>query len=87
MNSDSHEDHPSNNQARNTTSPRIQEDCYTQVAEEIEGTDTKKLSQELSRTTKWNLGALSRLNKYVLHSLRTHSGDISEFKRGKPKKV
>ena len=39
INRDIHEDHPRNNQARNTNLPRIHEDYITQMSEEIEGID------------------------------------------------
>ena len=60
---DSQEDHPKNNQTRNTNSPRIQEDYITEVSKETEGRVTegkKKLSQVFSGTEKRILGALSR---------------------------
>ena len=41
-NRDNHEDHPRNNQARNTNSPRVQEDYITQVSEETGGKVTKE---------------------------------------------
>ena len=40
------EEHPRNDQSRNTSVPRINEEFITQVSEEIEGRVTKKLSQE-----------------------------------------
>ena len=53
------QEHLMNHQARNTAVPKTDEDCITQVSEEIEGRVTKKLSQEFSRTKSRILGALS----------------------------
>ena len=50
MNKENHEDHLKNIQARNTSSPRSQENYLTQVSEEIEGRVTKNFFQESSKT-------------------------------------
>ena len=77
INSDNPENHPRNNQARNTTSPRVQGDYISQVSEETEGRVTKKLSQEFSRTEDRILSALSRLDEFLLNpQARVHSGPI-----------
>ena len=71
------EEHPRNGQSRNTSVPRINEECITQVSEQIEGRFTKKLSQEFSRTDSRILGALSKLDEFLLKpQLRTHSGTV-----------
>ena len=71
-------EHPSNGQSRNTSVPRINEECITQVSEEIEGGITKKLSQEFSRTESHILGALSKLDEFLFHpEIRTHSGTVT----------
>ena len=71
------EEHPWNGQSRNTFVPRINEDYITQVSEEIEGRVTKKLSQEFSRTESRILGALSKLDEFLLNpQIRTHSGTV-----------
>ena len=71
------EEHPRNGQSRNTSVPRINEEDITQVSEEIEGRVTKKLSQEFSRTESHILGALSKLDEFLLNpQLRTHSGTV-----------
>ena len=44
INRDNHEEHPKNNQARDTNVPRFQEDYITQLSKEVEGRVTKKLS-------------------------------------------
>ena len=71
------EEHPRNGQSRNTSVPRINEEYITQVSEDIEGRITKKLSQEFSRTESRILGALSKLDEFLLNSqVRTHSGTV-----------
>ena len=73
------EETPRNGQSRNTSVPRINEEYITQVSEEIEGRVTKKLSQEFSRTKSRILGALSKLNEFLLNlQVRTHSGTVPE---------
>ena len=71
------EDHPRNGQSRNTSAPRINEEYITQVSEEIEGRVSKKLSQEFSRTESLTLGALSKLDEFLLNpQTRTNSGTV-----------
>ena len=71
------EEHPRNGQSRNTSVPRINEEYITQVSEEIEGRVTRKLSQEFSRTESRILGALSKLDRFLLNpQIRTHSGTV-----------
>ena len=71
------EEHPRNVQSRNTSVPRINEEYITQVSEEIEGRVTKELSEEFSRTESRILGALSKLNEFLLNpQIRTHSGIV-----------
>ena len=73
---------PRNGQSRNTSVPRINEEYVTQVSEEIEGKVTKNLSQEFSRTESRILGALSKLDEFLLNQqygripkpFREHSG-------------
>ena len=67
INTDTHEDHYRNNRARNTIFDRTHEDYITQVSDEIESRVLKKLSQEFSRTESLLLGALSRLNEFLLN--------------------
>ena len=65
--------------SRNTSVPRINEEYITQVSEEIEGRVTKKLSQEYNRTESRILGALSKLDEFLLNQqIRTHSGTVPE---------
>ena len=71
------EKHPRNGQSRNTSVPRIKEEYITQVSEEIEGRVSKKLSQEFSRTESRILGALSKLDEFLLNQqIRTHSETV-----------
>ena len=71
------EEHPRNGQSRNTSVLRINEDYITQVFEEIEGRVTEKLSQEFRRTESRILGALSKLDEFLLNpQIRTHSGAV-----------
>ena len=72
-------EHPRNGQSRNTSVPRINEEYITQVSEEIEGRVMKKLSQEYSRTEFRILGALSKIDEFLLkQQIRTHSGTVPE---------
>ena len=71
------EEHPSNGQSRNASVPRINEVYTTQVFEQIESRVTKKLSQEFSRTESRILGALSKLDEFLLNQqIRTHSETV-----------
>ena len=71
------EENPRNGQSRNTSVPRINEEYITQVSEEIEGRVSKKLSQEFSRTESRILGALSKLDEFLLNQqIRTHSETV-----------
>ena len=55
--------------AQNSSPPRFQEDYITQVSEEIEGRVTKRLSKEFSRTENRILGALARLDDFLMNPL------------------
>ena len=71
------EEHPRNGQSRNTSVPGINEECITQLFEEIESRVSKKLSLEFSRTESRILGALSKLDEFLLNpQVRTHSGTV-----------
>ena len=56
-----------NNQSQNTLNPGMAEELIIQVSEEIKGRVTKKLSQEFSRTESRILGALSKLDEFLLN--------------------
>ena len=81
---ETHEENPKNGQSRNTSVPRINEEYITQLSEEIEGRVTKKLSQEYSRTESRILGALSKLDEFLLNQqMRMHSGTVPETFRNR----
>ena len=68
-----------NGQSRNTSVPRINEENIKQVSEQIEDRVTIRLSQVFSRTESRILGALSKLEEFLLNQqIRTHSGTVSE---------
>ena len=71
------EENPRNGQSRNTSVPRIDEEYITQLSEQIESRVTKKLSQEFSRTESRILGALSKLDEFLLNQqIQTHSETV-----------
>ena len=53
--------------AQNILDPELTQDFISQVSEEIEGRVTKKLSKEFSRTESRILGALSKLDEFLLN--------------------
>ena len=55
------------NHSQNTLDPEMAQDYISQVSEEIEGRVTKKLSKEFSRTESRILGALSKLDEFLLN--------------------
>ena len=74
-----------NNQSQNSATPGITEYYIAQVSEEIEGTVTKKLSQEFNKTESRILSALAKLDEFLLNpQLWTFSGTIPERRRRKP---
>ena len=75
LNKENCAEHPRSNLAQNLNVPRSQEDDITQVSEEIEGRVTKRLSKEFSRTENRKLGALARLDDFLMNPLlQGHSG-------------
>ena len=75
LNKENCEEHQRSNVAQNSSVLRSQEDYITQVSEEIGGRVTKKLTQEFSKTENPMLGALSRLDDFLLNLLiQGHSG-------------
>ena len=67
---------------QNSKVSRSQEDYKTQISEEIEGRVTKKLPQEFSRTEIRILGALSRLDDFLINPLiHGHFGTALETSR------
>ena len=82
LNKENCEEHPRSNLAQNSNVPRSQEDYITQVSEEIEGRVTKKLSQEFGRTENRILGALARLDDFLMNPLlQGHPGTTLETSR------
>ena len=82
LNKENCEDYPRSNLASISNVSRSQEDYITQVSEEIEGRVTKKLSQEFSRTETRILGALARLDDFLMNPLlQGHSGTTPEASR------
>ena len=69
LNKENCEENPRSNKAQNSGAPRLQEDYITQVSEEIEGRVTKGLSKEFIRTENRILGALARLDDFLLNPL------------------
>ena len=56
-----------NNHSQNTLDPEMAQEYISQVSEEIEGRVIKKLSKELSRRESRILGALSKLDEFLLN--------------------
>ena len=56
-----------NSRGQNTLDPESTQDYISQVSEEIEGRVTKKLSKDFSRTESRILGALSKLDEFLLN--------------------
>ena len=56
-----------NGRTQSILDPELTQDYISQVSEEIEGRVTKKLSKEFSRTESRILGALSKLDEFILN--------------------
>ena len=68
--------------AQNSNVSRSQEDYITHFSEEIEEKVTKRLSKEFSRTENRTLGALARLDDFLMNPLiQGHSGTTPEMSR------
>ena len=73
------DERPRSNLVQSSSVPRSQEDYITQVSEENEKRETKKLSQDFSRTDCRISGALSRVVDFLLNSvIRGDSGSVPE---------
>ena len=71
-----------NSQSQNTLDPEMAQKYISQVSEEIEGRVTKKLSKAFSRTESRILGALSKLDEFLLNSqVRTCSVAVAVTSR------
>ena len=78
------EENPRSNMAQNSGPLRSQEDYITRISEETERRVTKRLSKEFSRTENRILGALARLDDFLLNPLLPgHSGTTPEPTRNK----
>ena len=69
LNKENCEEHLRSNVALNSNVPRSQEDNITQISEEFEGIVIKKFSQEFSKTENRILGALARLDDFLMNPL------------------
>ena len=56
-----------NSQSQNTLGPELAQEYFSQVSEEMDVRLTKKLSKEFSRTESRILGALSKLDEFLLN--------------------
>ena len=82
LNKENCEELPRRYLAQNSNVPRSHKDFITQVSEEVEGRFTKNLSQEFSTTANLILGALSRLDDFLMNPLiQDHSGTAPETSR------
>ena len=71
-----------NSRSWNAIDPEIAQEYIFQVSEEIEGRVTKKLSKEFSRTESRILGALSKLDEFLLNpQVRTCSVAVAGTSR------
>ena len=67
---------------QNVLDPELTQDYISQVSEEIEGMVTKKLSKEFSKTESRILGALSKLDEFLLNpQVRTCSVSVQGTSR------
>ena len=57
----------SRGRGQNVLDPELTQEYISQVSEEIEGRVTKKLSREFSKTESRILGALSKLDEFLLN--------------------
>ena len=80
-----------NSQSENTLDPETAQEYISQVSEEIEGRVSKKLSKEFNRTESRILGALFKLDEWLLNpQVRTCSVAVpgtsrnSDWENGEP---
>ena len=82
LNKQKRDEHPKSSPAQISNVPKSQENCITQVFEEIEQKVTKKLSKENARTENRKLCALSRLDDFLMNPLiQGHSGTPPDMSR------
>ena len=71
-----------NTQSENTFDPGIAQEYFSQFSEEVEGRVIKKLSKEINRTESRILGALSKLDEFLMDpQVRTCSVAVSGTSR------
>ena len=76
------EEHPKSNLAQNSNAFRSQDDHINEIFEETEGRVTKKFSQGFSRTENRIVGALARLDDFLMNPLiQGRSGAAPETSR------
>ena len=79
LNIENCEENPGSSVAQNSNVPRSQKNYITQVPGEIDGRVTKNLSKEFSGTENRILGALARLDDFLMNWLsQGHSGTAPE---------
>ena len=66
-----------NSQSQNTLDPGMVQEYFSLISEEIEGRVTKKLSKEFSRTESRILGALSKLDEFLLNP-QVHTCSVAD---------
>ena len=66
---------------RNVLDPELTQDYISQVSKEIEGRVTKKLSKEFNKTESRILGALSKLDEFLLNPLVRTCSVVQEATR------
>ena len=82
LNKENCQEHLRRNLAQNSNVAISQVDYITQISEENEGRFKKKLSHEFSRTENRVLGALFRLDDFLMNPLiQGHSGTTPETSR------
>ena len=82
LNKENCEERLRSNLAQNSNAPKSQEDYITQISEEFERRVTKRFSKEFSRTENRILGALARLDDFLMNPLlQGHSGTTPEPSR------
>ena len=73
------QEHPRSSLAQNSNVPRSQEDYISQDSEKVEGRITKKLSHEFGRKENRIIGALARLDGFLMNPLiQGHFGTARE---------
>ena len=82
LNKENCKEHPRSILAQNSNAPRWQEDYITQVSEEIVRRVTKRLSKGFSGTENRILGALARLDAFLMNPIiQGHAGITPEMSR------